>query len=274
MAIPCFTPTVSSEVFEVRPDYTALSLLIDVEAPLLEPSDGRGLSIPDAPEELPALRAHLEAWDSAYRAFGTNPRRYPCSASALKLRVEVHGGLQRIHPVVDAYNAISVRFGVPIGGEDATAYRGAPRLVRALGGECFDTVHAGKSVTECVPAGEVIWRDDIGVTCRRWNWRQCVRTRVTAATRRAWFVLERLEPLPIATLVEAGRLLLAAVAGDGTAGSSEAVLIDRAGTKSVDFGQAALAVTDDTARNEIVAAHQPEGTHGRWEATPAGKAST
>jgi DNA/RNA-binding domain of Phe-tRNA-synthetase-like protein len=27
--------------------------------------------------------------------------------------------------------------------------------------------------------GEVIWRDDDGVTCRCWNWRQCVRTRIT-----------------------------------------------------------------------------------------------
>lgn len=27
--------------------------------------------------------------------------------------------------------------------------------------------------------GEVIWRDDAGVTCRQWNWRQCTRTRIT-----------------------------------------------------------------------------------------------
>jgi DNA/RNA-binding domain of Phe-tRNA-synthetase-like protein len=42
----------------------------------------------------------------------------------------------------------------------------------------------------------VVWRDDAGVTCRRWNWRQCRRTQITAATTNAFFVLERLAPYP------------------------------------------------------------------------------
>jgi len=40
--------------------------------------------------------------------------------------------------------------------------------------------------------GEVVWRDDLGVTCRRWNWRQCVRTRLTTQTTRAVFILDAL----------------------------------------------------------------------------------
>jgi DNA/RNA-binding domain of Phe-tRNA-synthetase-like protein len=53
----------------------------------------------------------------------------------------------------------------------------------------------------------VIWRDAEGVTCRRWNWRQCVRTRITEETRNALFLLERLEPYPLERLHAAGEAL-------------------------------------------------------------------
>ena len=41
--------------------------------------------------------------------------------------------LPEINLVVDAYNAISVRHGLPIGGEDLRRYEGTARLVRAVG---------------------------------------------------------------------------------------------------------------------------------------------
>lgn len=52
--------------------------------------------------------------------------------------------------------------------------------------------------------GEVVWRDDAGVTCRRWNRRQCTRTRLTHTTTRALFVLDALGPLDDAELTAAG----------------------------------------------------------------------
>ena len=36
--------------------------------------------------------------------------------------------------------------------------------------------------------------DDIGVTCRRWNWRQCVRTRLDENTTSILFILDGLGP--------------------------------------------------------------------------------
>jgi DNA/RNA-binding domain of Phe-tRNA-synthetase-like protein len=50
-------------------------------------------------------------------------------------------------------------------------------------------------VVEHPEPGEVVWRDDRGVTCRRWNWRQCVRTRITSSTTSAMFVLDGLAAL-------------------------------------------------------------------------------
>ena len=53
----------------------------------------------------------------------------------------------------------------------------------------------GEPVVEHPEPGEVVWRDDAGVTCRRWNWRQGVRTRITTATTSAVFILDVLDPL-------------------------------------------------------------------------------
>ena len=56
--------------------------------------------------------------------------------------------------------------------------------------------------------GEVIWVDSAGVTCRRWNWRQCIRTRLTEKTQNVYFVLDRLAPYSIEALVAAGEDLM------------------------------------------------------------------
>ena len=40
--------------------------------------------------------------------------------------------------------------------------------------------------------GEVIYRDDIGVVCRCWNWREAERTKLTEATADAFLCIEAL----------------------------------------------------------------------------------
>jgi DNA/RNA-binding domain of Phe-tRNA-synthetase-like protein len=84
---------------------------------------------------------------------------------------------------------------LPGGGEDLSRYCGAPHLIRAAGSERFDTVADGVAVTEHPDAGEVVWCDDAGVTCRRWNWRQARRTQLTESTTTALFILDALDPM-------------------------------------------------------------------------------
>jgi DNA/RNA-binding domain of Phe-tRNA-synthetase-like protein len=50
----------------------------------------------------------------------------------------------------------------------------------------------------------VVRRDDEGVTCRRWGWRQGVRTRLTEESVNAVFLLESLTPMTIGELEAAG----------------------------------------------------------------------
>ena len=152
--------------------------------------------------------AHLDAWRAAYRAFGAKPQRTPCSAEALRRRA---GDAPAVNRLVDAYNALSQRYAVPIGGEDLDAYDGPPRLIVAAGGEPFATVKGGAAIIEAADPGEVIWRDDAGVTCRRWNWRQSPRTLLEPDSTAMWFVIERLEPMPLDVLGAVGDALAAVV---------------------------------------------------------------
>ena len=118
----------------------------------------------------PGELAPVAAWRAAYQALGAKPKRTRPSVEALLRRVEA--GLPRIDRLTDIYNAISVRYLLPVGGEDPARYDGSARLTRAAGDEPFDTVRDGEPVTGHPEPGEVIWRDDAGVICRCWNWRR------------------------------------------------------------------------------------------------------
>ncbi|MFC7330580.1 B3/4 domain-containing protein [Marinactinospora rubrisoli] len=191
---------VDDSVFDLRPDYRALVLVAedlrpgpsdDISEKLLAHAEeeARGRLAGAAPEEL----AHVAAWRAAFRAFGAKPQRTRTSVEALLRRVA--DGLPRVNRLTDAYNAVSIAHTAPLGGEDADRYSGPLRLVRATGEETFETVNAGETAVEHPAPGEVVWRDDAGVTCRRWNWRQCVRTRLTESTTRGVFVIDALDPL-------------------------------------------------------------------------------
>ncbi|MGW8888443.1 B3/B4 domain-containing protein [Streptomyces sp. NPDC055749] len=170
------------------------ALLDDATRRLAERLGGR------APHEDP----HVAAWRETYTAFGAKPSRTRNSAEALARRALTDAGLPRINRLVDAYNAISVAHLIPVGGEDADRIEGAMRLVRATGQEPFLTASGGEEVLEHPEPGEVVWCDDEGVTCRRWNWRQGVRTRLTEESVNAVFLLERLAPMTNGELGAAG----------------------------------------------------------------------
>ncbi len=135
---------------------------------------------------------HQAPWDEVFQYFGAKPKRTPCSADALRKRVLRDGTMPALDPVVDLYNAISLQYAVPVGGENISAYQGVPRLVVASGTKPFGTVKEGEAAAKYPPQGEVIWCDDAGVTCRRWNWRQELRTRLSVEAQHMWSILESL----------------------------------------------------------------------------------
>ena len=192
--------SVAPEVWELRPDYRAMLLAVDGIEP--GPSDAASEALLQAAEssaraalaEVPVEDLpHVAAWREAYRAFGAKPQRTRNSLEALLRRAE--SGLPRVNRLTDIYNAISVSHQLPLGGEDLSRYAGPPRLVRATGAEPFDTTADGAEVIEHPEPGEVVWCDDAGVTCRRWNWRQARRTQLHDGTSSALFIIDVLDPV-------------------------------------------------------------------------------
>jgi len=145
---------ISAEVAEAFPGYRAGVVWADGLA------GAPASALPDV-APAPLDHPHLAAWRDAFRSFGA--KRHRCSAEALIAR----GELPRINPLVDRYNAVSVRWAVPVGGEDLDHVVPPVRLIFATGDEPFD----GDS--EHPRAGEVVWADAVGVTCRRaWSRRR------------------------------------------------------------------------------------------------------
>jgi DNA/RNA-binding domain of Phe-tRNA-synthetase-like protein len=169
---------------------------------------------------------HVAAWRDAYRSFGLKPGRYPSSVEALLSRTLRGEDLPEINRLVDIYNAVSVKHALPAGGEDLGQVASDPTLGLARGDEPFDTLRSGESVIDHPERGEVVWSDRAGVTCRAWNWRQCVRTRLTEATRHAYFILDRLDPYPLDALHAAGRELADLIRSASPGGTLEAALLD------------------------------------------------
>lgn len=210
---------VAPEVLDLRPDYRAL--LVTVCGVRGGPTDARSDAALAKAEKVALSRLagasletlpEVESWRDAFKAFGVKPREGRSSVEALLRRLEA--GLPRIDRLTDHYNAISVQHLLPIGGEDLDRYVGPPRLVRASGTEPFDTIADGREAVVNPEPGEVVWVDDRGVTCRRWNWRQCIRTRLSPETGNIIFILDALEPTSDAALQEAGRSLIAAITSD------------------------------------------------------------
>ncbi|MBK3642608.1 B3/4 domain-containing protein [Streptomyces sp. MBT33] len=203
--------TVSDEVRALAPGFTHLA--IEAHGLVNGPStEGSSALLDDAARRLaarldgsaPHEDPHMAAWRAVYTAFGSKPSRTRNSAEALAKRALSDAGLPRVNLLVDLYNAVSVAHLIPVGGEDIDRIRGGMRLVRAVGDEDFVTVAGGEETVEHPDAGEVVWRDDAGVTCRRWNWRQGPRTRLTEETVSGIFLLEGMAPLPVAELEAAG----------------------------------------------------------------------
>ena len=161
-------------------------------------------------------------WRAAYAQFGAKPSKFRSSIESL-LRSAQSGRLRSISPLVDLYNAVSLRYQLPCGGEDLATIVGDIALTRAQGGEPFRTI--GAEQDDPPFAGEVIYTDAAGAICRCFNWRESDRTKLTEATTTAILVIETLS----AQIQLAAALTdLAALTAEHLGGSVRTVILDRA----------------------------------------------
>ena len=129
----------------------------------------------------------IRTWRDAFYKFKTK-KGARCSIEAMLKRVSKGNSIGTINPLVDIYNGISLKYGVPVGGEDIDKFEGDNRLTVADGGEEFITYGSDKS--EPPYPGEVVYKDDAGAICRCFNWRESVRTMLTEETTNAFMCIE------------------------------------------------------------------------------------
>lgn len=129
-------------------------------------------------------------WRKIYEQFGSKPRDFRSSVEALLKRVRTGNPVPSINPLVDLYNYLSIRYYLPAGAEDLDKVVGDIKLTFAKGverGRCIGS----EEIDTCYP-GEIIYKDNKGFICRRWNWREANRTKIDEATQNAALVLEAL----------------------------------------------------------------------------------
>jgi DNA/RNA-binding domain of Phe-tRNA-synthetase-like protein len=144
----------------------------------------------------------ISIWREAYRKFGAKPKKYPSSIENLVRRVLKGEDLRPISKLVDIYNTVSLRHLLPVGGEDLAQIVGDIQLTIA-GNDEPSVKLLGEADPRAPKPGEVIYKDALGAICRRWNWKEADRTKITERTTRAVLVIESLPPVSLQELENA-----------------------------------------------------------------------
>jgi len=146
--------------------------------------------------QLPTLSQHpkIDAWRKAYSAFGGKPKENRSSVENLYRMVLQGVQLRHINNFVDIYNFISLKHMLPAGGEDLDKTKGDILLTFAGANE-VPVLLLGEKEPRPPHEGEVIYKDEISAICRRWNWREADRTKLTEETKNCILVIEGLPPI-------------------------------------------------------------------------------
>lgn len=146
----------------IRKDVPADALITRHEATARARLDAAGTE-----SELP----EVQAWRRTFQRMGLKPTQYRCASESLLRRFRKEGAMPRIHPLIDACNAISMAFAIPVAVLDVAQVRGSLQVRHAGGSERYLTF--GGEIEHLRDAGEVSFVDDAGnAHARRWTNRQ------------------------------------------------------------------------------------------------------
>jgi DNA/RNA-binding domain of Phe-tRNA-synthetase-like protein len=114
------SPSIAPEIYRIAPGFRALSICVKA-VPVLNPGIGE-TALQEACKAVLAgepewAESHLVAWAEVFQTFGAKPKRTPSSADALRKRVLRDGTMPALDPIVDLYNAVSLRYAIPVGRE-------------------------------------------------------------------------------------------------------------------------------------------------------------
>ena len=123
-------------------------------------------------------------WNEAHRQFKSNPNKFPPAHCALLKRVQKPGThIPFINKIVAIMNYNSIKDVTPVGGDDLMPAGRCLELRYATGSENFTPLGC-PDISENPYPGEIIYvvAESNEVMCRRWNWRNGHKTRITEET--------------------------------------------------------------------------------------------
>ncbi|HFI0399994.1 TPA: B3/4 domain-containing protein [Streptococcus suis] len=186
---------VDSSFWSLFPDAKiGVLLLKDYKTPVQSPDElvklleeSNGIAQKFLTEDTFSENEVIRTYRQAYQKFKTK-KGARSSIEALLKRSTSDRPVTTISPLVDIYNAASLRFGLPCGAEDLDTFVGNLQLTITEGGDEFYLI--GDENNNPTLPGEVCYKDDKGAVCRCFNWRDGERTMITDETKNAFLVME------------------------------------------------------------------------------------
>lgn len=130
----------------------------------------------------------ISVWRAAYEDFGVKPEHFHTNVEAMMREILKGRKIKRENKLVDCYNYLSLKHIMPLGADDLDKVKGDIFLRFATGDESF----IGEEKPE---QGEIIYADAQGALCRKWNWKECERTKITDKTKNAIIYIDGLPPI-------------------------------------------------------------------------------
>jgi DNA/RNA-binding domain of Phe-tRNA-synthetase-like protein len=173
--------------------------------------------------------AEIQAWRRAFQRMGLKPTQYRCASESLLRRLRKEGTMPRIHPLIDACNAVSMAFAIPVAALDTARIVDWLQVRHAEGGERYLGFSGEMEHPE---PGEVSFVDAAGhAHARRWTHRQSGLSAVREATAEVLIVAEALHPQAAADVPRLVEVLTEVLAGVWKSSAQAAILTaERPGT--------------------------------------------
>lgn len=170
---------------------------LDNTAPIQAVSDLLDQAWHEAAEQIrqyPNVQSHprVAAWGEAMRRVGVSRKKFPPSIEAMARRTLKSDRPFRINPLVDFYNAVSLKYLIPAGAYDLDQLESIS-LGLAREGDHF--LAMDETAAEAVAPGEISYRDNQHILTRHFVWRQSRRGLIQPDTKHFLLVSEVLPGL-------------------------------------------------------------------------------
>ncbi|MBN2100354.1 tyrosine--tRNA ligase [Candidatus Dojkabacteria bacterium] len=127
-------------------------------------------------------------WVLAFQKVGLNPDNETPSHIALLKRVRERQEIPSINPLVNIYNAVSLKYLVPLGGHDLDKISGNITVGPNLNELKFIEMNSNNEIK--VPEDEIVYADEKHILTRKWVWRQSNTSKTTEETKNIFIPID------------------------------------------------------------------------------------